>query len=114
MECQAIPQLDVPGTSVLGDGVALGHLRLGLLRAVDGEQGVEHVVAVGDGHLRGGPGRVQHREVGGGDVAQQLVGAGAVLACAMAKRDGRAAAAAPVVRRVRRRMVVMSLTLGWV
>ena len=61
---QPVTQLDQIGAAVIGDRIALGHLRLRLLRGVHAEQRVPHHPGVVRRHRRGGDDRVEHRQVG--------------------------------------------------
>ncbi len=63
VEFQPIAQLDQIGEAVVGNRVALGHLRLRLLRRVHAEQRVPHHPSVVDGHRSGGDDRIQHGQV---------------------------------------------------
>ncbi len=66
MEARPSRSRMVHGPAVIGDLVALRHLRLHLERRVRGVQRVEHHVAVVAHHVAGGPDRVERGQVGCG------------------------------------------------
>ena len=64
VEFQAVAQRESPFLPVAVDDMAIDHLRLRLVRAIDAVQSVEHHETVIPSHIRGRPHGIEHGEIG--------------------------------------------------